>query len=55
MAEYGDTTSQLKLPQSPFVYLMSGLLAATAVVHLLLSFAPTSHHHPGVDEEPGTP
>jgi len=55
MAEYGDTTSQLKLPQSPFVYLMSGLLAVTGLVHLVLSFAPTAHHHPGVDEEPATP
>lgn len=55
MAEYGDTTSQLKLPQAPFVYLMSGLLAMTGLVHLVLSFAPTTHHHPGVDEEPGAP
>jgi TRAP-type C4-dicarboxylate transport system permease small subunit len=49
MAEYGDTTAQLKIAQSPFVYLMSGLLALTALVHGLLAFAPTTHHHPGVD------
>jgi TRAP-type C4-dicarboxylate transport system permease small subunit len=49
MASYGDTTAQLKLAQSPFVYLMSGLLGLTALVHLLLAFAPTEHHHPGVD------
>jgi TRAP-type C4-dicarboxylate transport system permease small subunit len=49
MASYGDTTAQLKLAQSPFVYLMSGLLGLTALVHLLLAFAPTDHHHPGVD------
>jgi TRAP-type transport system small permease protein len=50
MGEYGDTTAQLKIAQSPFVYLMSGLLGLTALVHLLLAFAPTTHHHPGVDE-----
>ena len=49
MASYGDTTAQLKIAQSPFVYLMSGLLGLTALVHLLLAFAPTAHHHPGVD------
>jgi TRAP-type C4-dicarboxylate transport system permease small subunit len=54
MAEFGDTTAQLKIPQSPFVYLMSGLLGMTALVHLLLAFAPTVHHHPGVDDEVGT-
>jgi TRAP-type C4-dicarboxylate transport system permease small subunit len=49
LAEFGDTTAQLKIAQSPFVYLMSVLLALTGVVHLLLAFAPTPHHHPGVD------
>ena len=48
MMQYGDTTAQLKIPQGPFVYLMSGLCALTALVHLLLIVAPTSHHHPGV-------
>jgi len=48
MTEYGDTTAQLKIPQGPFVYLMSLLCAVTALVHLLLVFAPTTHHHPGV-------
>ena len=48
MTQYGDTTAQLKIPQGPFVYLMSGLCALTALVHLLLIVAPTSHHHPGV-------
>jgi TRAP-type transport system small permease protein len=53
MGQYGDTTAQLKIAQSPFVYLMSGLLGLTALVHLLLAFAPTMHHHPGVeDSEP---
>lgn len=53
MGEYGDTTAQLKIAQSPFVYLMSGLLGLTALVHLMLAFAPTTHHHPGVeDSEP---
>jgi TRAP-type C4-dicarboxylate transport system permease small subunit len=49
MGEYGDTTAQLKIPQAPFVYLMSALLGLTSLVHLLLAFAPTTHHHPGVD------
>jgi len=48
MASYGDTTAQLKIPQGPFVYLMSLLCAVTALVHVLLVFAPTTHHHPGV-------
>lgn len=51
MAGFGDTTAQLQIPQSPFVYLMSGLLGVTALVHLLLAFAPTTHHHPGVEDE----
>jgi TRAP-type C4-dicarboxylate transport system permease small subunit len=49
MAEYGDTTAQLKIAQSPFVYLMGGRLATRAAVHLLLAFAPPRHHHRGVD------
>jgi TRAP-type C4-dicarboxylate transport system permease small subunit len=53
MAGFGDTTAQLQIPQSPFVYLMSGLLGVTALVHLLLAFAPTTHHHPGVQDESG--
>lgn len=50
MMEYGDTTAQLKIPQGPFVYVMSVLCGLTALVHLLLILAPTSHHYPGVDE-----
>lgn len=50
MGEYGDTTAQLKIAQSPFVYLMGGLLGLTALVHLLLAFAPAAHHHPGVED-----
>jgi TRAP-type C4-dicarboxylate transport system permease small subunit len=52
MAEYGDTTSQLKLPLGPFVYLMSVLCGLTALVHGLLVFRPTAHHHIGVDPAP---
>jgi TRAP-type transport system small permease protein len=50
MTEYGDTTAQLKIAQGPFVYLMSALCGLTAVVHLLLLVAPTTHHHIGVEE-----
>ncbi len=49
MLEYGDTTQQLKLTLGWFVHLMSVLIYVTALTHLLLMFAPVSHHHPGVD------
>jgi TRAP-type C4-dicarboxylate transport system permease small subunit len=52
MAEYGDTTAQLKIPQSPFVVAMSVLCGVTALVHLLLMFDPVSHHHVGVQDGP---
>ena len=51
MAEYGDTTAQLKLSLAPFVKMMSGLIAVTACVHALLMVAPVGHHHIGVDED----
>lgn len=50
MLEYGDTTAQLGITQGPFVYAMATLLALTALIHLLLVFAPVAHHHPGVAE-----
>lgn len=52
MAEYGDTTAQLKLPLGPFVYLMSGLCALAGLVHALLLLQPATHHHVGVEEAP---
>ncbi len=52
MAEYGDVTSQLRLPLGPFVYVMSVLCGVTAFVHALLLLTPATHHHRGVDEEP---
>lgn len=51
MAEYGDTTAQLKLSLAPFVQVMSGLIGVTAFVHALLMLAPVGHHHIGVDED----
>ncbi len=51
MAEYGDTTAQLKLSLAPFVKVMSGLIAVTAFVHVLLMVAPVGHHHAGVDDD----
>ena len=51
MAEYGDTTAQLKLSLAPFVKVMSGLIAVTAFVHALLMLQPVGHHHIGVDED----
>ena len=35
VAGYGDTTAQLKLPLGPFVALMGGLCALTALVHAM--------------------
>jgi TRAP-type transport system small permease protein len=52
MAEFGDTTAQLKLALAPFVHGMSALLALAAAVQLLLVFSPVGHHHAGVDEAP---
>lgn len=50
MAGYGDTTAQLKLPVSPFVYAMSVFCMLTAVVHGILMWQPVVHHHVGVDD-----
>jgi TRAP-type transport system small permease protein len=50
MIEYGDISAQLKLPLGPFVYLMSALLAITALIHLLLVVHPVAHRHFGVGE-----
>ncbi len=52
MAEYGDTTSQLKLSLGPFVQLMGVLCGVTGLVHGLLLLRPVSHHYLGVDEDP---
>ena len=42
VAEYGDTTSVLKLPLAPVVYLMGAMITIAAVIHLLLIFVPHS-------------
>jgi TRAP-type C4-dicarboxylate transport system permease small subunit len=52
MGEYGDITAQLKLPLSPFVYLMSALCGLTALVHATLVVRPALHHPLGVDPTP---
>ena len=51
MTQYGDTTAQLKIAQGPFVFAMSALCGVAALVHLLLVFAPTAHHHIGVEDK----
>jgi TRAP-type transport system small permease protein len=51
MAQYGDITAQLKLPLGPLVSVMSVLCAITALVHVVLAFAPVAHHHIGVDDD----
>ena len=48
LTEYGDTTSQLKLPLGFFVYVMSGLLALAALAHLIVLMQPVPVHHAGV-------
>lgn len=49
MGEFGDITAQLKLPLSPFVYLMSALCSVTALVHGFFIFQPPAIHHPGTE------
>lgn len=52
-AEYGDTTVYLQVSIAPVAWLMAGLLALTALVHLLFVFVvvpvPSPHHPPPVD------
>ncbi len=49
MADFGDTTAQLKLSLSPFVRVMSVLIAVTAAMHVLLIVRPAPAHHPGTE------
>jgi TRAP-type C4-dicarboxylate transport system permease small subunit len=42
VAEYGDTTSVLKLPLAPVVYLMAVMITIAAIIHLLLILVPHS-------------
>ena len=55
LTEYGDTTSQLKLPLGAFVYVMSGLLALAALAHLIVLARPVPVHHAGVPEDSPSP
>ncbi len=40
VAEYGDTTSVLKLPLAPVAYLMGVMIVTAALIHLALIFVP---------------
>ena len=40
VAEYGDTTSVLKLPLAPVAYLMGVMIVTAALIHLTLIFVP---------------
>jgi len=40
VAEYGDTTSVLKLPIAPVVYLMGTMITIAALIHLFLILVP---------------
>lgn len=42
VAEYGDTTSVLKLPLAPVAYLMGAMIVIAALIHLALIFVPHS-------------
>ena len=46
IAGYGDTTEVLRLPVSPFVYVMALMVAITAVVHLAKVVFPGSDDRP---------
>ena len=40
VAEYGDTTSVLKLPLAPVAYVMGVMIVTAALIHLFLIFVP---------------
>jgi TRAP-type C4-dicarboxylate transport system permease small subunit len=40
VAEYGDTTSVLKLPLAPVAYAMGTMIVIAALIHLALIFVP---------------
>jgi TRAP-type C4-dicarboxylate transport system permease small subunit len=40
VADYGDTTSVLKLPLAPVAYLMGTMIVIAALIHLWLIFVP---------------
>jgi TRAP-type C4-dicarboxylate transport system permease small subunit len=40
VAEYGDTTSVLKLPLAPVAYVMAAMIAIAAAIHIALIFVP---------------
>jgi TRAP-type transport system small permease protein len=40
VAEYGDTTSVLKLPLAPVAYAMGTMIVIAALIHLVLIFVP---------------
>ncbi len=42
LAASGDTSSLLKVPHAPFVYLMSMLAAVTAAIHVMLAIHPSA-------------
>jgi TRAP-type transport system small permease protein len=42
VADYGDTTSVLKLPLAPVAYVMGTMIVIAALIHLALIFVPHS-------------
>jgi TRAP-type C4-dicarboxylate transport system permease small subunit len=49
IAAYGDTTNVLKLPLAPVAYVMAGMIAITALIHLWLIFVPQPAAHVAAD------
>lgn len=49
LAEYGDTTAQLKMSLAPFVYVIGVLCGVTALVHVILMVQPEATHHLGTE------
>jgi TRAP-type transport system small permease protein len=52
IAAYGDTTEVLRLPVSPFVYVMALMVAVTAVVHLAKVVLPGPDARPEAQFDP---
>ena len=40
VAEYGDTTSVLKIPLAPVAYVMAAMIVIAALIHIALIFVP---------------
>ena len=53
IADYGDTTSVLRIPLAPVVYLMAAMIMITALIHLWLVFVPQRERRASHSPESG--